>query len=104
MMDDDEMREPGASDTCDSESMDTGTPPELAAQETPQDPTPQQRAQEPETVSAEQIRALTTRLDELERLIGELKAHDAIFDEPTHEAADDTPMSVDEAVAALFED
>lgn len=86
------------------DETDNATPPALDAQETPQDPTPEQQASEPETVSAEQIHAITARLDELERLVGELKAHDAIFDEPTHEDDTDTPMSVDEAVAALFED
>ena len=90
-------------DVATDETDDT-TPPALSAQETPQDPTPEQQSSEPESVSAEQIRAITARLDELERLVGELKAHDAIFDEPTHEDDTDTPMSVDEAVAALFED
>ena len=87
-----------------ADEVDDITPPALSAQETPQDPTPQQQDGEPETVSAEQVRAITARLDELERLVGELKAHDAIFDEPTHEVNDDAPLSVDEAVAALFED
>lgn len=104
MMDDDEMREPDASDNSGGEPAGDATPPSLDAQETPQDPTPGQQALEPETIPAEQVRAITARLDELERLVGELKAHDAIFDEPTHEDAVDTPMSVDEAVAALFED
>lgn len=87
-----------------ADEVDDTTPPALSAQETPQDPTPQQQDGEPEPVSALQVRAITQRLDELERLVGELKAHDAIFDEPTHEVNDDAPLSVDEAVAALFED
>lgn len=91
-------------DDIETDEVDDITPLVLSAQETPQDPTPQQQAGEPETVSAEQIHAITARLDELERLVGELKAHDAIFDEPTHEANNDAPLSVDEAVAALFED
>ena len=103
MVDDDEMREPDASDSSGSESADNGTPQTFAAQETPQDPTPEQQAAESESMAAEQIHSITARLDELERLIGELRAHDAIFDEPTHEVNDDTPLSVDDAVAALFE-
>ena len=91
-------------DDVTTDETDDTTPPALSAQETPQDPTPEQQSSEPESVSADQIRAITARLDELERLVGELKAHDAIFDEPTHEDDTDTPMSVDEAVAALFED
>ena len=86
------------------DGTDDATPPALSAQETPQDPTPEQQAGESEAVSAGQLHAITARLDELERLIGELKAHDAIFEEPTHEDDADTHMSVDEAVAALFED
>lgn len=85
------------------DETDNTAPLELDAQETPQDPTPQQQSSEPESASVEQIRTITARLDELERLIGELKAHDAIFEEPTHEVDADAPMSVDEAVAALFE-
>ena len=104
MADDDEMREPDASDNNEDGVTGSGDSLALAAQETPQDPTPQRQAGEPETVSAEQIHTITARLDELERLIGELKAHDAIFDEPTHEVDNDAPLSVDEAVAALFED
>lgn len=104
MSDEDEVREPGASDNSGDRGADNNPSVTLAAQDTPQDPTPEQQAAESEAVSAEQIHAITARLDNLERLIGELKAHDAIFDEPTHEDDIDAPLSVDEAVAALFED
>ena len=98
-MEDEHRPDDGMPDEADNTAS-----PALGAQETPQDPTPEQQASEPESITAEQIHAITVRLDELERLIGELKAHDAIFEEPTHEDNADTPMSVDEAVAALFED
>lgn len=91
-------------DDIETDEVDDITPPALSAQETPQDPTPEQQVIEPGPVLSEQVHAITARLDELERLVGELKAHDAIFEEPTHEVNDDTPLSVDEAVAALFED
>ena len=87
-----------------ADETDDTTPPALSAQETPQDPTPEQQDSESESASAGQIHAIIQRLDELERLVGELKAHDAILEGPTHEDDVDTPMSVDEAVAALFED
>lgn len=91
-------------DDIETDEVDDITSPALSAQETPQDPTPEQQVIKPGPVLPEQMHAITARLDELERLVGELKAHDAIFEEPTHEVNDDAPLSVDEAVAALFED
>lgn len=77
----------------------------LDAQETPQDPTPEQTehpAQPPAQPSVD-LTAITSRLDTLEKAIAELKAHDTIFSEPIHDPEPERQFtSVDDAVAALF--
>lgn len=79
----------------------------LDAQETPQDPTPEQTqppAQLPEQPSVD-LTAITSRLDALEKVIAELKAHDTIFSEPIHDPEPERQFtSVDDAVAALFDE
>lgn len=83
----------------------------LDAQETPQDPTPEQTR--PQTQPQEQpparrpvdLAAITSRLDTLERAVAELKAHDTIFNEPVHDPEPERRYtSVDDAVAALFDE
>lgn len=83
----------------------------LDAQETPQDPTPEQT--QPQTRPQEQpperqpvdLAAITSRLDTLEKAIAELKAHDTIFNEPVHDPEPERQYtSVDDAVAALFDE
>lgn len=83
----------------------------LDAQETPQDPTPEQTR--PQTQPQEQppapqpvdLAAITSRLDTLEKAIAELKAHDTIFNEPVHDPEPERQYtSVDDAVAALFDE
>lgn len=83
----------------------------LDAQETPQDPTPEQeqppaRPQEqPPARQSVDLAAITSRLDTLEKAIAELKAHDTIFDEPVHDPEPERQYtSVDDAVAALFDE
>lgn len=81
----------------------------LDAQETPQDPTPEQVSQESsEPTSPQQsidMTAITSRLDTLEKAIAELRAHDTIFNEPTHDPEPERQFtSVDDAVAALFDE
>lgn len=79
----------------------------LDAQETPQDPTPEQtqpQAQPPVQQSVD-LTAITSRLDALEKAIAELKAHDTIFNEPVHDPEPERQYtSVDDAVAALFDE
>lgn len=79
----------------------------LDAQETPQDPTPEQvppQAKPPAQPSVD-LTAITSRLDTLEKAIAELKAHDTIFDEPIHDPEPERQFtSVDDAVAALFDE
>lgn len=83
----------------------------LDAQETPQDPTPEQT--QPQTRPQEQpparqpvdLAAITSRLDTLEKAVAELKAHDTIFNEPVHDPEPERQYtSVDDAVAALFDE
>lgn len=79
----------------------------LDAQETPQDPTPEQASQDSTPPAPPQpsvdLTAVISRLDTLEKAIAELKAHDTIFDEPTHDPEPERQFtSVDDAVAALF--
>lgn len=81
----------------------------LDAQETPQDPTPQQVSQDSAPPAQPQLAvdltAIISRLDTLEKAIAELKAHDTIFDEPTHDPEPERQFtSVDDAVAALFDE
>lgn len=81
----------------------------LDAQETPQDPTPEQVPQESSVPTPPQqsidMTAITSRLDTLEKAIAELKAHDTIFNEPTHDPEPERQFtSVDDAVAALFDE
>jgi hypothetical protein len=83
----------------------------LDAQETPQDPTPEQtqppaRPQEqPPARQSVDLAAITSRLDTLEKAIAELKAHDTIFNEPVHDPEPERQYtSVDDAVAALFDE
>ena len=83
----------------------------LDAQETPQDPTPEQtqpqeRPQEqPPARQPVDLAAITSRLDTLEKAIAELKAHDTIFNEPVHDPEPERQYtSVDDAVAALFDE
>ncbi len=83
----------------------------LDAQETPQDPTPEQtrpQARPQEQPPARQpvdLAAITSRLDALEKAIAELKAHDTIFNEPVHDPEPERQYtSVDDAVAALFDE
>lgn len=79
----------------------------LDAQETPQDPTPEQtqpQVQAPARQSVD-LAAITSRLDALEKAIAELKAHDTIFNEPVHDPEPERQYtSVDDAVAALFDE
>jgi len=79
----------------------------LDAQETPQDPTPEQtqpQAQPPAPTSVD-LTAITSRLDTLEKAVAELKAHDTIFNEPVHDPEPERQYtSVDDAVAALFDE
>lgn len=79
----------------------------LDAQETPQDPTPEQmqpQTQPPAQPSVD-LTAITSRLDTLEQAIAELKAHDTIFNEPIHDPEPERQFtSVDDAVAALFDE
>lgn len=83
----------------------------LDAQETPQDPTPEQtqpqarpQEQPPERQPVD-LAAITSRLDTLEKAIAELKAHDTIFNEPVHDPEPERQYtSVDDAVAALFDE
>lgn len=79
----------------------------LDAQETPQDPTPEQtqpQVQPPARQSVD-LAAITSRLDTLEKAIAELKAHDTIFNEPVHDPEPERQYtSVDDAVAALFDE
>lgn len=79
----------------------------LDAQETPQDPTPEQtqpQAQPPAQRSVD-MTAIISRLDALEKTVAELKAHDTIFNEPVHDPEPERQYtSVDDAVAALFEE
>lgn len=81
----------------------------LDAQETPQDPTPEQMSHHEAPSAPPQpsvdLTAITSRLDALEKAIAELKAHDTIFDEPTHDPEPERQFtSVDDAVAALFDE
>lgn len=83
----------------------------LDAQETPQDPTPEQtrppaRPQEqPPARQPVDLAAITSRLDTLEKAVAELKAHDTIFNEPVHDPEPERQYtSVDDAVAALFDE
>lgn len=81
----------------------------LDAQETPQDPTPEQAAQTTFEPAVSQpsvdLTAITSRLDTLEKAIAELKSHDTIFDEPIHDPEPERQFtSVDDAVAALFDE
>lgn len=81
----------------------------LDAQETPQDPTPEQISHDEVPSAPPQpsvdLTAITSRLDTLERAIAELKAHDTIFNEPTHDPEPERQFtSVDDAVAALFDE
>lgn len=79
----------------------------LDAQETPQDPTPEQtRPQvQPPAPTGVDLTAITSRLDTLEKAIAELKAHDTIFNEPVHDPEPERQYtSVDDAVAALFDE
>lgn len=81
----------------------------LDAQETPQDPTPQQASQDGAPPAQPQppvdLTAIMSRLDTLEKAVAELKAHDTIFDEPTHDPEPERQFtSVDDAVAALFDE
>lgn len=79
----------------------------LDAQETPQDPTPEQmQPQEPPSAAPSvDLTAITSRLDTLEKAVAELKAHDTIFNEPVHDPEPERQFtSVDDAVAALFDE
>lgn len=81
----------------------------LDAQETPQDPTPEQVSEDSAPPATPQpsvdLTAITSRLDALEKAIAELKAHDTIFDEPTHDPEPERQFtSVDDAVASLFDE
>ena len=79
----------------------------LDAQETPQDPTPEQTQPQvrPPAPTGVDLTAITSRLDTLEKAIAELKAHDTIFNEPVHDPEPERQYtSVDDAVAALFDE
>lgn len=79
----------------------------LDAQETPQDPTPEQTQPQvqPPAPTGVDLTAITSRLDALEKAIAELKAHDTIFNEPVHDPEPERQYtSVDDAVAALFDE
>ena len=79
----------------------------LDAQETPQDPTPEQTQPQPQppAPTGVDLTAITSRLDTLEKAIAELKAHDTIFNEPVHDPEPERQYaSVDDAVAALFDE
>lgn len=79
----------------------------LDAQETPQDPTPEQTQPQtqPPAPSSVDLTAIISRLDTLEKALAELKAHDTIFNEPVHDPEPERQYtSVDDAVAALFEE
>lgn len=83
----------------------------LDAQETPQDPTPEQTQPQPRPQAQPPARqpvdlaAIASRLDTLEKAIAELKAHDTIFNEPVHDPEPERQYtSVDDAVAALFDE
>lgn len=79
----------------------------LDAQETPQDPTPEQTQPQvrPPAPAGVDLTAITSRLDTLEKAIAELKAHDTIFNEPVHDPEPERQYtSVDDAVAALFDE